>query len=255
MDQRAVPLASRDALMRLSDDARSRTLVIVQDAFTSYFESQLVLDVIELLDRLGFNVMVAPFAANGKPLHVHGFMKRFAKVAQENTEMLREFEALGVALVGIDPSMTLTYRQEYAQVVEGDLPAVQLLQEWLSQQTEVLVAHQLHTDTQFKLMAHCTEKTNAAPSIAQWRSIFRTLGLNLDLVAIGCCGMSGTFGHETGNFEHSRTIYEQSWGPLVRESDEAEELLATGYSCRSQVKRFDNQQLRHPAQALLSLLN
>ena len=31
-------------------------------------------------------------------------------------------------------------------------------------------------------------------------------------------------------------------------------LLATGYSCRSQVKRFDNRVLRHPAQALLAAM-
>lgn len=254
MDQRAIPLASEAELARLDPDECSRTLVIVQDAFTSYFESQLVLDVLDLLEKLGFSVLVAPFAANGKPLHVHGFMKRFAQVAQDNTEMLRKFEAKGVALVGIDPSMTLTYRQEYAQVVEGPLPKVQLLQEWLSAQSEILSSAQSFSDKRFKLMAHCTEKTNAAPSIAQWCSIFEVLGLKLELVATGCCGMSGTFGHETDNFERSQSIYEQSWAKVVRQSDTEVELLATGYSCRSQVKRFDSLQLRHPAQALLSAL-
>ena len=31
-------------------------------------------------------------------------------------------------------------------------------------------------------------------------------------------------------------------------------LLATGYSCRSQVKRMDNRRLQHPAQALLAAM-
>ena len=39
------------------------------------------------------------------------------------------------ALVGIDPSMTLTYRAEYAEALERDLPKVLLLQEWLASRT------------------------------------------------------------------------------------------------------------------------
>jgi hypothetical protein len=39
-----------------------------------------------------------------------------------------------VALVGIDPAMTLVYRQEYLKVEGiGDVPRVALPQEWLEQ--------------------------------------------------------------------------------------------------------------------------
>jgi Fe-S oxidoreductase len=31
--------------------------------------------------------------------------------------------------------------------------------------------------------------------------------------------------------------------------------MATGYSCRSQVKRFDDQQLPHPVQVLLDVVS
>ncbi len=255
MDARGVPLASATTLSGLTDEQRGKTVVIVQDAFTSYFETQLVLDIADLIKKLGFNVQLAPFAPNGKPLHVHGFMKRFAKVAQQNVAMLRQFEAAGVALVGVDPSMTLTYRQEYAQVVGGDLPQVQLLQEWLSQQSEVLAAEALTGRANYRLMSHCTEKTNAAPSIKQWQSIFSELGLELSVVATGCCGMAGTFGHETANQAASKEIYSQSWQPIINGAAANDELLATGYSCRSQVKRLDQKQLKHPAQALLELMN
>jgi len=254
MDARGVPLASVQALGRLSAEQRARTVVIVQDAFTSYFETQLVLDIADLLKRLGFDVQLAPFAPNGKPLHVHGFMKRFAKVAQQNVDMLREFEAQGVALVGVDPSMTLTYRQEYAQVVAGELPKVQLLQEWLVQQSEQLRAQSLSSKANYRLMSHCTEKTNAAPSVKQWQTIFADLGLELSVVATGCCGMAGTFGHEAVNLDASKEIYSQSWQPIINSAAADDELLATGYSCRSQVKRLDQKQLKHPAQALLELM-
>lgn len=254
MRQRGVQQASIDSVQQLSEQQRNRTVVIVQDAFTSYFETELVLDIVDLLKRLGFSVQLAPFAPNGKPLHVHGFMKRFAKVAKQNVEMLRKFEAAGVALIGVDPSMTLTYRQEYAQVVDGELPKVHLLQEWLVEQQADLKSHQLTSDRNFRLMSHCTEKTNAAPSVKQWQTIFDAVGLNLDTVATGCCGMAGTFGHEADNLDRSKQIYAQSWQPILASASSDDELLATGYSCRTQVKRMDQKQLKHPAQALLQLI-
>jgi len=73
-------------------------------------------------------------------------------------------------------------------------------------------------------------------------------------VATGCCGMSGTYGHEGRNLATSKTIYAQSWQPVVEDETNAGTLLATGYSCRSQVKRFSDAALPHPLQALLEVL-
>ncbi|MNE85612.1 sn-glycerol-3-phosphate dehydrogenase subunit C [compost metagenome] len=98
------------------------------------------------------------------------------------------------------------------------------------------------------MLAHCTEKTNVPASTSQWEAVFARLGLKLTTEATGCCGMSGTFGHEARNQGRSRTIFEQSWSGKLNKNSEA---LATGYSCRSQVKRFANLQLRHPLEVVL----
>jgi Fe-S oxidoreductase len=66
--------------------------------------------------------------------------------------------------------------------------------------------------------------------------------------------MAGTFGHESANQAASKEIYSQSWQPIVNSAAVDDEFLATGYSCRSQVKRLDQKQLKHPAQALLELM-
>ena len=151
--------------------------------------------------------------------------------------------------------MTLTYRQEYTHVVEGSLPNVQLLQEWLVNNDHVLKSMALHAPSKFKLLMHCTEKTNASASVGMWSEVFKKLGLELEIMKTGCCGMSGTFGHETENLTRSKAIYDLSWGEVIADSDSTATLLATGYSCRSQVKRFDDVQLKHPIQALLELFN
>ncbi|MGD9859079.1 MAG: FAD-binding and (Fe-S)-binding domain-containing protein [Marinobacterium sp.] len=255
LDQRGIDWATPEVASRLSAAQRERAVVIVQDAFTSYFETRLVLDLVDLLGKLGFYVMVAPFMPNGKPLHVHGFMAAFDRAAQRNTRMLNQLAELDLPLVGIDPSMTLTYRQEYKDAVEGELPPVQLIQEWLSQQLERVELPEILPQGEYRLMAHCTEKTSAAPSIRQWQNIFSALGQQLDVVATGCCGMSGTFGHETANLQRSKDIYDLSWRDIVNHPENRGKLMATGYSCRSQVKRFDDQQLPHPVQVLLDVVS
>lgn len=253
---RGIELARPEIIAAMSHEQRGKSVIIVQDAFTSFFETRLVLDLIDLLDELGFHVLVAPFRPNGKPLHVHGFMAAFSKAARRNAKMLNSLAAQGVPLVGIDPSMTLTYRQEYGHALPDEkLPQVQLIQEWLASQKEVLEAFAPLVPTgQFRMLAHCTEKTSAVPSIRSWRSLFEALGQNLEVLAVGCCGMSGTYGHETAHYETSRRIYDLSWREQVNDAAAAGRLVATGYSCRSQIKRFDGQQVPHPVQVLLEQL-
>ncbi|WP_084632140.1 D-2-hydroxyglutarate dehydrogenase YdiJ [Oceanospirillum maris] len=255
-----VAWASPEALARLPAEQKDKTVVLVQDAFTSFFETRLVLDIMDLLTRLGFRVFIAPFKPNGKPLHVHGMMNQFGRAAADNSEMLRALSETGVPLVGIDPSMTLTYRQEYTKALpEGDAPDVLLLQEWLVSQIATLETHGQHDQQEASqevfLLAHCTEKTNAAATIKMWQQVYAALGFKLTLQASGCCGMSGTFGHETANLDTSKTIYSQSWSGIINDTEKQGRLVATGYSCRSQVKRLDDQHVPHPLQWLLRVLN
>ncbi|MGE6608428.1 D-2-hydroxyglutarate dehydrogenase YdiJ [Halomonas sp. NPDC076908] len=248
--------ATPTALTLLTEQQRASSVIIVQDAFTTHFEATLVMDVVELLSRLNLRVFVMPFSANGKPLQVQGFLGAFERTAAKQAERLRNLAQFAIPMVGIDPAMTLTYRQEYVKALGNEaVPEVLMLQEWLATRINTLVPSQLElTDPGFKLLSHCTEKTNAPGSPKAWQQVFAAFGLELELMASGCCGMSGTYGHENRNVATSKTIYAQSWQPQVEAQENAGKLLATGYSCRSQVKRYSEQVLPHPLQALLICL-
>lgn len=249
---RGVALATPAALGQLDAAERKRSVVIVQDAYTSYFESRLVLDVLDLLNRLGFRPWLAPYRPNGKALHIHGFLGAFAEVARQGAADLRQLEASGVALVGVDPAMTLTYRDEYRQTLGAKgAPKVQLLQEWLAGN---LPERAPLAPRAFRMLPHCTEVSTVAGSSKQWAGIFAKLGLKLDVLSCGCCGMAGTFGHATKNRGMSKRIYDLSWKKHVEAKEAGGVVLATGYSCRSQAKRFSGALLLHPAQALLKAL-
>lgn len=250
--QWGVKIATPKALAELTPAQRDKSVILVQDAFTRYFETEQVLVWVELATRLGYQVWIAPFLPNGKPLHVQGFRNAFAKAAIRNADQLAVLSQSGISLVGLDPAMTLSYRQEYAVVPGmGVLPEVKLPQEWLVNALPAIKSESLTTSS-YRLLTHCTEKTNAPNSANLWSQLFERCGLTLRLPPSGCCGMSGTYGHETRNQKTSKIIFQQSWAKQVDASpEESGELLATGYSCRSQVKRLSKQAIRHPLQVLL----
>ncbi|KVN38796.1 hypothetical protein WT11_03440 [Burkholderia stagnalis] len=231
-----------------------RPVVLVQDAFTSHFETGLVLDTLRLLESLGFQPLLAPYMPSGKPLHVHGFLDGFRRTAQSNAIMLESLAATGVPLVGIDPAMTLVYRTEYPEALSDvKLPRVYLLQEWLA---GTLVPHgnAIADDAEpYVLLPHCTERTNAAGAMEDWKRVFAALGARLNVQPSGCCGMSGTYGHEARNRTTSESLYRMSWAPVVAQHQSGGRLMATGYSCRSQVRAMDSVTLPHPVQVLLAL--
>jgi FAD/FMN-containing dehydrogenase/Fe-S oxidoreductase len=243
--------ATPELLAALTSEQRERSVVLVQDAFTRWFETPVWSAFVELATRTGHTVYIAPFRPNGKPLHVQGFLPAFERAAERNAALLKALAASGIPLVGLDPAMTLVYRQEYLKVTGAqDCPPVLLPQEWL---LRALPQSDPGSGGSYRLLAHCTEKTNVPASVAQWRQVFARAGLRLLPQASGCCGMSGTYGHESRNAATSRTIFEQSWGPILDGGGETPqgELLATGYSCRSQAARFRGRRLRHPVEALL----
>ncbi|WPB55615.1 FAD-binding and (Fe-S)-binding domain-containing protein [Xylophilus sp. GOD-11R] len=247
--------ASAATLSALSAAQRARSVILVQDAFTRYFETPLAAAWIELAARLGYTVYLAPFRPNGKPLQVQGFLAAFDRAAGRNAAQLAELAAFGIALVGLDPAMTLVYRQEYRKTESAAAcPPVLLPQEWLAEASLGEAVSPDNAAYAFRLLSHCTEKTTTPASPGQWKAVFARFGLTLSLQASGCCGMSGTYGHETRNRQTSERIFEQSWGRIVDERTASEELLATGYSCRSQADRQRGVRLRHPLEVLLAFV-
>ena len=245
--------ATPENIQELSDAEKENAVIIIQDAFTRFFETSMVVDTLTLLKQLGFTPMVAPFMPNGKPLHVHGFRKQFSKVANSTQQKLARLQHFGIPMVGLEPSMTLAYSGEYKKVLE-DTTEILLVQQWLAQQSAHLkqwAEANPSTQQQFQLLAHCTEKTNMPSSIKDWQTVFSALGHQLTIVDVGCCGMAGTYGHETDNVDMSKHIYSLSWEKIVRHNNTDQQLLASGFSCRSQVKRINQQHIPHPLPALL----
>lgn len=235
-------------------------VLVVQDPFTSYYDAKVVADFVQLAQKLGFKAIVLPFNPTGKAQHIKGFLHKFTNTARTQAELLNRVAKLGIAMVGVDPALTLIYREEYRQILKDDCGEFKVLlaHEWLlAQLKNGSLDHckkSAETDRlPWHLFAHCTESTSLPNSLKEWQQIFAHFGEILTAENIGCCGMAGTFGHETKHLAMSKGIYAQSW-QVKLQGKTLSRCLATGYSCRSQVKRMEHQLLKHPVQALLEVI-
>jgi FAD/FMN-containing dehydrogenase/Fe-S oxidoreductase len=244
--KQSVPVSDLEALRKLPKDAP--VVVILQDPFTTFYEPNVLEAACVVLRQLGFEPHVLPFFENGKALHIKGFLRRFHDVVATNSALLREVGALGFPLVGIEPAVVLTYRDEYPKLLgEAAGFRVALLQEWLAEQA---LTARLRGAAGYRLLSHCTEQALVPKSPALWAKVFSALGAPLELVKAGCCGMCGVYGHETKHKQDSLGIFELSWKQKIDPKRDEGRVLATGHSCRSQVERALGFVPLHPIEAL-----
>ncbi len=257
------------------------TVLLLQDAFTTFYEPDLVLDTLDALQNLGFSVRVLPFLKNGKPAHVKGFLKKFQKTAENQWDYFNSLSQWNIPIVGIEPSIVLTYRDDYPKILKKPFPVhIHLLQEWLASrisliqdikaETHRFISPDSHSGYHtlshiqprtsnhgpirpaptYYLFSHCTEKALVPKTGLFWKTIFEAAGLSLEVIETGCCGMAGIYGHEAEHKDYSKHLFD-SWKDILQSHNIPKEaILATGYSCRSQCKRFMSVMPLHPIQVL-----
>jgi len=147
--RRGVRVATPEALRALDAAQRRRSVVVVQDAFTTHYDAALVLDLCELLQRLGFQPWLSPYRANGKPQHVLGMLDAFEATARLRSMVAAAEElsvthgaisrhvrgleeTLGVQLLTRGPQST-DPTPEGQRLAEGVAAAINLIQSTLEQ--------------------------------------------------------------------------------------------------------------------------
>jgi Fe-S oxidoreductase len=99
--------------------------------------------------------------------------------------------------------------------------------------------------------AHCHQKAAhaTAGSIALLQRLQGASGgdgqARLDVLDAGCCGMAGSFGFERDHYDLSMRIGALRLFPAVEAAPNAE-VVATGASCRQQLRQGTGRVARHP---------
>ena len=81
---------------------------------------------------------------------------------------------------------------------------------------------------------HCHHK--ALFGLDDERGVLEALGLDVEVLDTGCCGMAGSFGFERGEkYRVSQKIGELDVLPKVRAADPDAFVVSDGFSCREQI--------------------
>lgn len=81
-------------------------------------------------------------------------------------------------------------------------------------------------------------------------TLLSRLGLDLEVLDSGCCGMAGGFGFEAQHYDISMKVGQQVLLPAVRSASPDTLIIADGFSCREQIAQGTGREALHLAEVL-----
>ena len=240
------PQARVDHGARSFDPANPGDVVLLPDVFTAGLEPSTLAAAVSALRSVGYDVSVAPFMPSGKFDHVKGRRASFAKAVAKQRVQIEQIVATGARPAVVEPAIGLLHGHEYV-TVDPSYPADKVFHvvDLLHQRLERIPL--ADDPREVSLLGHCTERATRPVSLTRWSAVLEAAGHSVVTPSLGCCGMAGIFGHEVDNQDMSRELWDLTWQSALATSAIP---VATGYSCRSQAKRFANAVIGHPLDLL-----
>ena len=216
-----------------------RRVVLWADTFTNYFEPEIGIAAVEALEEAGFQVVVPQLhLCCGRPLYDYGMLGLAGRYAEKVVDRLRADIRAGVPVVGIEPSCVAVFKDELRKLLTLDEDAERLVKQTfhLSEFLVALDGYEPPALTGKALLhGHCHHK--ATGGIAPEHELLERMGLEVEELDSGCCGMAGGWGYEPGHYDVSMACGERVLLPKVREASPETVVVADGFSCRSQIEQ------------------
>lgn len=242
----------------------SRRVYLFCDEFTNYNDVSVGQKAIELLERLGYEVVIPPHTESGRAYLSKGMVKEAQQLAIQNVESLKDLISEDTPLIGIEPSALLTFRDEYPALLPSDRQDAArtlaqncfLVEEFLARERKAgrISSASFHDEKRLiKLHGHCHQKALSSLTNAK-QALTLPTNYTVQLIPSGCCGMAGSFGYEEEHYALSMQIGELVLFPTVRQQPEEVLIAAAGTSCRHQIKDGTGRQALHPVEILWEAL-
>jgi len=237
------------------DDGPRERVVLFDDTFTRCFEPNVGVRAVDLLEGLGFEVVVANAGCCQRPRLSKGVLGPARRDGGATLRRLDQLTSDGAAIVCLEPSCASALKDDLPDLIEdAELGArvaqrVRMLDEFLG---ERLDSHGIRgrlkaVSPRIRVHGHCHQK--ALFGVDGVQSVLGSIeGLEASIIDAGCCGMAGAFGYEHHDF--SKTIGEDRLFPAVREAGADTTIVASGFSCRHQIRDFCGVVPLHLAEAL-----
>jgi Fe-S oxidoreductase len=83
------------------------------DEFTNYYDVAIGKKAIQLLQKIGYQVLIPTHVESGRSFLSKGLVKQAAEIINLNIDLLSSVISDDIPLIGIEPSAILSFRDEY----------------------------------------------------------------------------------------------------------------------------------------------
>jgi FAD/FMN-containing dehydrogenase/Fe-S oxidoreductase len=263
--QRKLPKLHKFSLrskLKNQDKVYKKQVYLFIDEFTNYYDVEIGLDAVYLLNSLGYEVLTTNHEESGRTYLSKGFLKEAKRIANKNINVFSGKINSEIPLIGIEPSAILSFRDEYIRLAENLDKAKTLakntftIEEFLTKEWQnKSFDNSLFTKEEktVYIHGHCHQKAlSSTKTIADILSI--PVGYKTKIIASGCCGMAGSFGYEKEHFELSKKVAHDSFIPTMNKLPSEAIISLSGTSCRHQLSDFSSKVGQHPVSILRAAL-
>jgi FAD/FMN-containing dehydrogenase/Fe-S oxidoreductase len=230
-----------------------REVILWADTFNNHFRPETGQAALEVLRDAGFVVRVPrQHLCCGRPLYDFGMLDRAKQYLQRILRVLAPQIDAGLPVVVLEPSCASVFRDELCNLFPKDERANHLrsqtflLSEFLERETTGYEPPRL--SRRVVLHGHCHHKS--LMKMKDEESLLRKMGVDLQSLDAGCCGMAGPFGFEKDKYAISLAIGERMLLPAMREAPADSVIVTDGFSCREQIFQATGRRAIHLAEAM-----
>ena len=246
----------------VSREVEGPEVVLLADTFSTYFEPQVLRDGLALLESSGRRVTV-PASGNssqrlccGRTFLSSGLIDEAKHEATKLVDNLSPYIERGVPIIGMEPSCVFTIKDELPALLPGEKSQklaehVQMIDEYIlneHSQGELNLEFNQSGAEKVLLHGHCHQK--AFDSMDATVRLMENAGIEVETIPSSCCGMAGSFGYQSENYQVSMEMAELSLLPRVRKAAAGETIAACGTSCRHQIQHGCGLNVNHPISLL-----
>jgi FAD/FMN-containing dehydrogenase/Fe-S oxidoreductase len=228
-------------------------VILWPDTFNNHFHPETARAAVSVLEAAGFHVRVpASHVCCGRPLYDFGMLDQAKKQLRRILTDMQQDINNGIPVVGLEPACVAVFRDELMNLFPGDEVAKRL-----NRQTYFFSEFLLKKAPQFRyprlarkvmLHGHCHQK--ALIKMEDEEAVLKNMGVDLESLDSGCCGMAGSFGFDQDKYEVSIQVGELVLLPAVRNAAPETLLVADGYSCREQIAQTTRRKGLHTAEVI-----
>jgi FAD/FMN-containing dehydrogenase/Fe-S oxidoreductase len=215
-----------------------RRVILWPDTFNNHFHTDVGVACVEAIEAAGWRVVMPErHVCCGRPLYDYGFLDLAERYLRDTLDLVRDDVRAGTPVVGMEPSCLAVFKDELPKILPHDDDAKRLVRNALhfAEFFEKFEIEVPRAARRALLWGHCHHK--ATGGIGPEQSLLERMGIEVEQVTGGCCGLAGSWGFEQGKHGISLECGEQALLPAVRDADAETVVVADGFSCKTQIEQ------------------